>query len=754
MNNVVIRIIDNTNNVLGDLDLSNFTDFPFTINLGIVNLDNLKARTGTYSKTFKVPNTKNNADLLSNVENINSRKDYRDALNRKSCSVIINDSEVDTGFIQVSKVFNGFEVDSFELVFFGNNIDWVKQASELKINTINWVGVNQVYSKSNINTVNAGDSDTYDIAYPYISRGGNQVPSDTEVIDFKPVFYLKSIINRGLNDLGYKVSSTFLQDINIEKLVCDFPLKFKSTDEDVKDTDVFVNRSQPALVIAADTFFRLNYNIDTSPYFDNGNNYDTVNSEYIVPENGTYNLNPSFKVNLTAGVFVGIDLDILVVVNGDSATSIGSGTIIDTIQTSVSTLSGAPIQFTNNYIFTTGDKVSIYISPKAAGGGTPYTFTLLDGNTFGMVKLTNIGEGDIFSLNNVLPDKYTLLDIINDFTRMFNIYYWTDIKTKTIYLEPRDTFFKSKTSAINWGDKLDLSNKFEVNYISKYKRNIKFGYKELNNDDWLKGWQDENKRVYADYNHVLPDRFTEGTDELKLDTFSAAYGERANEVTPLDNGVFVDSESIVTIREWAEYIDTQPADRIDNYNPKIYFFNNGGQTNIDSTNRKINIFGTSKTTIPYGIFETYDNTVSPKNLSFTGDDGLFASHYSNMFKNLEEGGRLIAYFDLSSTDISNLDFRSIIYIDRPSNITGYYFIENVIDYNPIQNGLTKVSLFKFEDLGSVPIDNSQQGNNDSIIDNGNTTPTSQGIFIEGASNLLIQVWTEDPITGIIEPVNV
>ena len=46
----------------------------------------------------------------------------------------------------------------------------------------------------------------------------------------------------------------------------------------------------------------------------------------------------------------------------------------------------------------------------------------------------------------------------------------------------------------------------------------------------------------------------------------------------------------------------------------------------------------------------------------------------------------------------------------------YYFIENVIDYNPIQNGLTKVSLFKFEDLGSVPIDNSQQGNNDSIID--------------------------------------
>ena len=58
MNDVVIRIIDTSNNVLGNLDLTSFTDFPLVLTKGIVNLDNLKARTGTYSKTFKVPNTK------------------------------------------------------------------------------------------------------------------------------------------------------------------------------------------------------------------------------------------------------------------------------------------------------------------------------------------------------------------------------------------------------------------------------------------------------------------------------------------------------------------------------------------------------------------------------------------------------------------------------------------------------------------------------------------------------------------------
>ena len=95
MNEVVIRILDSTNNVLGDLDLENFNDFPLVITKGIVNLDNLKSRTGTYTKTFKAPNTKNNSNLLSNVDNINSRKDYRDALGRKPCIIMVNGNEVE-----------------------------------------------------------------------------------------------------------------------------------------------------------------------------------------------------------------------------------------------------------------------------------------------------------------------------------------------------------------------------------------------------------------------------------------------------------------------------------------------------------------------------------------------------------------------------------------------------------------------------------------------------------------------------------
>ena len=61
---------------------------------------------------------------------------------------------------------------------------------------------------------------------------------------------------------------------------------------------------------------------------------------------------------------------------------------------------------------------------------------------------------------------------------MFNIYYWTDVKTKKVYFEPRDVFFNSQSTALDWSSKLDLSNGYEVDYVSTYKRTVNFSYKK------------------------------------------------------------------------------------------------------------------------------------------------------------------------------------------------------------------------------------------------------------------------------------
>ena len=101
-------------------------------------------------------------------------------------------------------------------------------------------------------------------------------------------------------------------------------------------------------------------------------------------------------------------------------------------------------------------------------------FSFKSGSFFEVQRSYELKEGDDFNLNEVIPDDIKLLDVINDFTRMFNIYYWTDIKTKTIYLEPRNTFFKDTVDALDWSDKLTLNKSYEIDYVSSYKRNIKF----------------------------------------------------------------------------------------------------------------------------------------------------------------------------------------------------------------------------------------------------------------------------------------
>ena len=748
MNDVVIRILDTSNTVLGDLDLTSFTDFPLVLTKGIVNLDNLKARTGTFSKTFKVPNTKNNANLLSNVDNINSRKDYRDALNRKPCVIIVSGTQIDKGFIQVGKVFDGFELDSYELVFFGNNIDWVKGASELKLNSITYANNSQVYNELGINTANGLNSDTYNHAYPYISRGGNEDGQNAEVRDFYPVFYLRSLIRKGLNSLGWNIESSFLNDVNVKRLVCDLNPNFTINDDTLNESITRAESTSSSTMAASFNARTQVYFADdsTPPNEDVNNNYNNSDGTYTAPSDGTYIFDVSINTGNWLETRTGVTLNAAICVG--TGNTFGVDTVVaDNELISVSTTSNETSTARLTVSMTTGQKASVFCSyfPFTFGSGAG---DILSGTFFHAQRKTEMADGDLYSLNEIIPNGITLLDVINDFTRMFNIYYWTDVKTKTIYLEPRDTFFESKTSALDWTNKLDIGKGYEVDYISSYKRNIEFKYKDLNNDEWLKGWQDLNKRTYARYNYVLPDRFAEGTNTVELGLFSASYAHNAYEVTPITGTSFNANLGAVTLKIWDEYLvgGNIPTKRITDYNPKIYLFNNGVQTG-----REISIFNNTTSIIPYGIFETYNNTTSDINLSFTGTDGLFSTYYSKMFKNIEEGGRLVAYLNLTSTDIDNLDFRKLVYIDRPSKVSGYYLIEQVIDYNPLSDGLTKVSLFKFENLGSVAIDGSQEGNNSDNEDNGNTPAPLQPIYVEDGSNL-IEVYIENPLTGLIEPV--
>jgi hypothetical protein len=540
---------------------------------------------------------------------------------------------------------------------------------------------------------------------------------------------LRRLIQRGLNQLGWNVNSSFLTDAEIKKLVVDFDTAFVVGETEINATKTRAELTGSDQAVPTVGSRRIVYKDDsTPPNEDSNGNYSTVTGIYTAPQDGTYIIQAAYEVSFATGFGSTKSYQLDAVKNGTSASDIGTGEVLDSgsgVITDPATFSGSG-SFNFQVNLAAGDELSIY----ATGVDSAYDIVASSDTFVNIFRKSEIEFGDPFSLNEIIPRDITLIQVINDFTRMFNVYYWTDIKTKTIYFEPRDNFFLSAN--YQWTDKLDLNNKYEIDYVTSYKREVEFKYRDLENDGWLIGWQGVNKRTYGRYKYTLPDRFGEGTDTISLDLFCAAYTNRADEFNTLSGGFVNVNTSPITIRQWSEY-------------------NNGTQTGISGITREINFFGTTTTTIPYGIFQDYSNVTTGVNLSFTGDDGLFATYYGKMFKNIEEGGRLIAYFNLDNVDIENLDFRNLVYLDYPAEVKGYYLIESVIDYNPLTDGLTKVSLFKFENLGSVIIDNTQKGNNDEETDSGLTPDPLEPIYVEDGS-FLVEVLIENPFTGALAPI--
>ena len=85
MSQVTIEILDYVyeggtlnldKSLLGTLDVTSHSDFPLALTFTIADIKDINARKGTFSKTFKIPATKNNNKLYKNVYLSNSTDVY------------------------------------------------------------------------------------------------------------------------------------------------------------------------------------------------------------------------------------------------------------------------------------------------------------------------------------------------------------------------------------------------------------------------------------------------------------------------------------------------------------------------------------------------------------------------------------------------------------------------------------------------------------------------------------------------------
>ena len=148
----ILSDIDWDNSFVGELDVTEHSDFPLAITFQISDLRDLTSTSGDYSKTFKIPASKNNNKVLKHLfspQSITSSK----ASNPKPCRIMVDGTQCLVGSIRITSI-GGYNEDAnyYDCVFFGNNTSWAIELEDEYMSDLFWGsnGEGLTYNKSSI----------------------------------------------------------------------------------------------------------------------------------------------------------------------------------------------------------------------------------------------------------------------------------------------------------------------------------------------------------------------------------------------------------------------------------------------------------------------------------------------------------------------------------------------------------------------------------------------------------------------------
>ena len=393
-----------------------------------------------------------------------------------------------------------------------------------------------------------------------------------------------------------------------------------------------------------------------------------------------------------------------------------------------------------------GDKIRILLQikgrPYVVSSITPrfgvfsYDATPIIGNFKIALDPSVVEWGQTYSLKDVIDPEQKVVDFIKGISHAFNLKISTDDTTRKVLLEPFENFYKPFKDAVDFTYKLDRSKLTEDKWLkSELKRNIIFKYKSDSNDKKVERRGDKYFDDIHDeypYQEVLSLSFERGVSEFENPFFAGTYVAKDQSVR---NGSAQFNDNIPISCLWEESVSSSSTSRPEkgfNFTSRLLYWNrydtmtNAGTkaptafvqdwkdslfiltraASLPFSLTQVNLFphavsyNKDKNSYPvltYGnvYIRNFDDATGIFGNSEVGK-GLYETYYRLMFEMLKSRPRIRTVFiDLKTTDIVNLDFTKLIYIDGV-----YYRLNKIVDYQPNKNVSTKVELIEWLQLGS------------------------------------------------------
>ena len=866
-------VIDWDDSIVGELDVTDHSDFPLALTFQISDFKDLTSTSGDYSKTFKIPATKNNNNLLKHLYIPNISVDNK-VTDKKSCRILFNNLYSLVGLIQVDGVGGYGETPSYyNCVFFGSNLNWADKIQDTYMNAIEWGndGENLAYNKDSIVATwqheDCNNASNSPIVYPITSYGdynelgnartiqlldtastqpisngsigyygfddnGDSYGTPPPVSDWRPSVFVKTTLDKIFNAVGYTINSAFMNTDMFKKLVWLLPnFMYNNSEQRELDYSVrsnFVNGVSMSTsvysggiattvtedgILKSDYGAFVTYNDGNNNYIgnptpqgsegtkllpldttrlnvtlDNGSYVDVVNDYVTIGEYGNHKISLNgLQARLSNGrkggsvvehiyqVSVCVNLDVQTVGQSswstlgrcdDTQSPLNSGgnpnTNVSASQfSSYGNLSSLEI----NRWLNKGDKIRLTTGLRidsTSDNSQSYMMTTFNRSSSSSnfnIELNplSVQYGQTYNLQDVMNPAYKQIDFVKGVAHAFNLQMTTDESTRTVNIEPFDSFYKPYSQAIDWTYKLDRSSEISDKWLENdLKRTLVFKYMSDNADAKVKSRGIEYFREIQDeypYREELPDTFKKGDSTFENPFFAGTYNSK--DIDTISNSAFNDTAYSACL--WTE--NTYPSNinrptKGYDFLPRLLYWNkyspdpsnlNGKRAFTQTWSNSIGIVsagvtgstGLLSTVYPQATMVNRDSTTSPI-LSYGNvnvrdyDDvtriytyyragkGLFDTYYRNMFESIKRNPRLrTVSISLNISDIVDLDFTKLVYIDGV-----YWRINKVIDYKPNNNESTKVELIEWFQIGifaaTAPIFGGGSGwNPDGSVDDNN-----------------------------------
>ena len=746
------ELIAGTSPNIYKLDLTD--EVPISLNFNIADIRKPENRNGAYSKTIKLYGTKNNNRFFEHIHEVNIVTNTFN-VNLKTPCYVKQDGvivfEGDLRLMKLSKILqNDIEEITYEIIILGDNSTLFAEIGDDKLEDLDFSAYDHVYSRAN---QYASWSATQGVGYvyPLIDYGYNGFNTNAFAVEhFRPAFYLKQYVDSIFAAAGKTYTSNFFGTAFFKSLIVphngekflmnsanqalnefyvgddgltaptNYPLTYVSTGG--------IGWLNASLGSAPSTRYICVFNDETtSPFSDPNLLYDNTTGIFTVNSTGQYNISAKIahevlfnhSLTFTSVVVSGASFFTGRIYKRASPTSAwvqlltgtlsyvsgtwGVGSSIATVNynnSNVSLLAGEQLLVTCDILVGGGLGAKYYNGITEVTSGTA-SFDINLANTSSLkfaLSSANYLAGQNLTVNDAIPKDIKQKDFLNSVFRLFNIYVDIDKTDKNNYIiEPRNDFYAAGTT-LNWSAKLAWDRPFDVTPMGEIDAK-KFIYKYKDDTDYYnKTYTESWGESYGQHTQLVVNDFTKNENKTEVIFSPTEVVDNGNNDLIVPNVFAYDGTNVKPMKHnlrllmyngaitnnipWS-YTVSSPTftDSLGTGNVAMYTYPQAAMVDDPLAPTESIEFG-----VPNEVFYNLGTNYTTNN--------LYNRFYSRFMNEITDRDSMIvtAYFKLDPQDIANFDFRNRVYVKE-----SYYYVNKIMDFNPIANDLTKVELLKIKD---------------------------------------------------------